>query len=603
MNIVLRYGANGQLASKCGVMHLQLCDPTTSSGTVVTTYGYNGQLPASETWSGTVSGAVSRTYDNALRAVSHSITRGATTSTVTLGYDADDLLVSAGSLTLSRSGSTGLITGSTLASIHDTLTANSFGEIDDYAAYYGSGTTNLLFREQVTGRDDVGRITAKTEVVGSTSHTYAYDFDAAGRLTDVSRDSSAIAHYEYDSNGNRIPLAGGHTQSTITQVSGELVDAAYDDQDRLRGTEYASGVETLYSYSANGELMSKSVSIDETTEVTSYAYDVLGNLREVTLDATGTPVVIEYVIDGNNRRVGKKVGGSLAQAWLYDGQLRIVAEVDGDGVLVSRFVYAAKANVPDYVIQGGTTYRIISDHLGSVRLVVNASTGAAVQEIAYDEFGNVLTDVVASGFAPVPFGFAGGLYDRATGLVRFGARDYDAETGRWTAKDPIGFEGGDSNLYGYVSNDPINDFDPTGLTTYGETSAATTLNSTLTRQFAPRTFELVKKAGCYALEETAMAAFKDVAYIGLLGGTGGGVYIGSTIQTLTGRFGPALQRHHRKFEHFLGIISPGNTGLSVRDIERSVQNLYIEMFGGGARLGNPPLAPGRRGSGRPFKLC
>jgi len=29
-----------------------------------------------------------------------------------------------------------------------------------------------------------------------------------------------------------------------------------------------------------------------------------------------------------------------------------------------------------------------------------------------------------------PFGFAGGLYDRDTNLVRFGARDYDPETGR-----------------------------------------------------------------------------------------------------------------------------------------------------------------------------
>jgi uncharacterized protein RhaS with RHS repeats len=34
--------------------------------------------------------------------------------------------------------------------------------------------------------------------------------------------------------------------------------------------------------------------------------------------------------------------------------------------------------------------------------------------------------------------------------------------GKWTAKDPIGFGGGDSNLYGYVLQDPVNFVDPTG---------------------------------------------------------------------------------------------------------------------------------------------
>jgi RHS repeat-associated protein len=71
----------------------------------------------------------------------------------------------------------------------------------------------------------------------------------------------------------------------------------------------------------------------------------------------------------------------------------------------------------------------------------------------YDEFGQVITDT-NPGFQP--FGFAGGLYDRDTKLVRFGARDYDPTVGRWTAKDPILFTGRDTNLYGYVLNDPVN---------------------------------------------------------------------------------------------------------------------------------------------------
>src|SRR5690606_30791259 len=73
-----------------------------------------------------------------------------------------------------------------------------------------------------------------------------------------------------------------------------------------------------------------------------------------------------------------------------------------------------------------------------------------------------------------PFGYAGGLYDAATGLVRFGARDYDAVTGRWTAKDPIGFGGGDTSLYRYAAGDPIGLIDPNGMLVWFVAGAAIT---------------------------------------------------------------------------------------------------------------------------------
>jgi len=56
----------------------------------------------------------------------------------------------------------------------------------------------------------------------------------------------------------------------------------------------------------------------------------------------------------------------------------------------------------------------------------------------------------------------GGIYDQHTQFTRFGARDYDAEPARWTSKDPIRFDGGDENLYGYVIGDPVNFIDPEG---------------------------------------------------------------------------------------------------------------------------------------------
>jgi RHS repeat-associated protein len=159
------------------------------------------------------------------------------------------------------------------------------------------------------------------------------------------------------------------------------------------------------------------------------------------------------------------VNGTLVQGWLYQDQLRPVAQLDGTGTnVVARFVYGSKPNVADYMVTSGGTYRIMSDHLGSPRAVVDVASGNLIETINFDEFGNetdTLAGTLPTGYVRIPFGFAGGLYDPDTGLVRFGARDYDASVGRWTSKDPIGFGGG-RNLYGYVVNDPINRFDPFG---------------------------------------------------------------------------------------------------------------------------------------------
>ncbi|MBT3053448.1 MAG: hypothetical protein KME69_01095 [Candidatus Thiodiazotropha sp. (ex Codakia orbicularis)] len=283
-------------------------------------------------------------------------------------------------------------------------------------------------------RDKLGHITEKTETIEGLSTTYVYSYDMAGRLETVSEDDIETALYEYDSNGNR------------THIDGNLV-ATYDEQDRLLTYSDAA-----YSYTANGELTQKT----ENGVTTHYSYDVLGNLMQVRLPGD---VVVDYIIDGSNRRIGKKVNGELVQGFLYKDQLNPIAELDGNNNIISRFVYATKINVPDYMIKEGITYRIISDHLGSPRLVVNTETDEVAQRIDYDAWGNVIQDT-NPGFQP--FGFAGGIYDLHTQFIRFGARDYDPEVGRWTIKDPIRFEGNDTNLFGYALNDPSNMQDITG---------------------------------------------------------------------------------------------------------------------------------------------
>lgn len=138
----------------------------------------------------------------------------------------------------------------------------------------------------------------------------------------------------------------------------------------------------------------------------------------------------------------------------------MIAELDQNGRLSKYFVYGSKSHVPDYFIDSNNEkFKIITDHLGSVRYVVNSSTGEVKLKMNHDEFGKVLVDTNPN---YLPFGFAGGIYDSSTGLVRFGVRDYDAQIARWTSKDPIRFNGGDTNLYGYVLQDPINYIDPKG---------------------------------------------------------------------------------------------------------------------------------------------
>jgi len=399
-------------------------DTINSSATTTTTlaYSYDGFLPTSETWTGAVSGNISRSYDNSFRLTGLAI-NGTSTN---YGYDNDSLLIQAGDLTLSRDTQNGLLTGTTLGSITTSRSYNSFGELQ-------SNSAGSLYSVSYI-RDDLGRISQKTETINSVTTVYGYTYNTAGQLTDVTQNGTPTQSYQYDSNGNR------------TYLNNALI-ASYDDQDRLSSYNGAS-----YLYTANGELLTKT----DNGAITQYDYDVLGNLRQVTLPDTTT---IDYLIDGRNRRVGKQVNGTLTQGFLYQDQLNPVAELDGSSNIIATFVYGSKANVPDYVIKGGNTYRIISDHLGSPRLVVNIADGVVAQQMDYDVWGNVTNDT-SPGFQP--FGFAGGVYDLHAGLVRFGARDYDPATGRWTAKDPIRFQGDGTNLYGYAVNDPVNWSDPNG---------------------------------------------------------------------------------------------------------------------------------------------
>ncbi len=405
------------------------------SDSVRVTSTFDGPLLTGTAWTGAVEGSVTATYDENFRIDTMTV-NGSSSARFT--YDEDSLVTSATAngvtLSLARDNATGRIDGTTLDSVSTSNSYNGFSELSVLSADFDGAD---LFRQDIE-RDALGRVTSISERVGATTREISYSYDELGRLVEARRDG-ATATYTYDLNGNRLNV----------DRDGEELSGTYDAQDRL----VAFGDQTI-EQTAQGDLL-RVVQDDSAIEL---SYDELGNLMTATSTAADGTTDVEYKVDGLGRRVAKRVNGAFDKAWFYRDALRPVAQIDAAGIFM-HFIYGTDGSAPDFILRAGTPLRVIKDHHGSVRLVVNALTGVIEQELDYDEFGRVLTDT-NPGFQP--FGFVGGLFDSDTGLVRFGKRDYSARFGRWLAKDQLGFGGGDTNLYGYCGNDPVNCTDPSG---------------------------------------------------------------------------------------------------------------------------------------------
>jgi RHS repeat-associated protein len=411
-------------------------------------FTYDGALPKEQTWNGAVTGQLGWTYDSDFRIASESV--GSTS--IKYGYDADGLVTCASPTSCAAPGADALrvawdpqvarVSAITLGSVSETRTYNEYGELATIQV--NNGSTPLFFESVHSAdhpRDALGRIAVKSETTPTGTVEWTYQYDHAGRLQRTLKDGELYESLTYDGNGNR----------TGRSTADDTLAATYDERDRL--LTYGN---FAYTYTPDGERRTKT---DTTTgEVTTYTYDALGNLSSVRLPSGD---LIEYVHDGVSRRVAKKRNGVVVSRWIYRDALRISAELDANGAVVTRYVYASRSAVPDYVVTAAGTFRLVSDHLGSPRALVNIASGQVATAVEYDAWGSVLTQ---SGDPwTLPFGFGGGHFDNDSGLVRFGARVYDPESGHWLSRDPILFDGGQANLYLYVNGDPVNNRDASGL--------------------------------------------------------------------------------------------------------------------------------------------
>ena len=399
------------------------------------TYTYDGRLLTSETSSGSLNQAVSYSYNNDFARVQATYAGQATG----YGYDNDGLLTQAGAFAITRHAGNGLPVSVSGAGLQLNRGFNGYGEVTSQSG----AVSGKAVGSWSLSRDNAGRTVRKTEAAGGISVVYDYLYEANGRLWKVLKDNVLVEEYAYDENGTRI-----FEMNTLRGIVNRSYE--YSDEDHL-----LKAGEWTYQYDLDGFFTNKTNSITPSNK-TQYFYSSRGELLTVVLPDGKH---IDYVCDPLGRRIAKKVNGVVVEKYLWQGLTHLLAVYDGGNVLRQRFEYADE-RMPVAMKMGSATYYLSYDQVGSLRLVADGS-GNVVKRISYDSFGNILEDTNPS--FKIPFGFAGGLHDRDTRLVRFGYRDYDPEVGRWTTKDPIGFAGKNTDLYGHVLNDPVNWIDPLGL--------------------------------------------------------------------------------------------------------------------------------------------
>jgi RHS repeat-associated protein len=289
----------------------------------------------------------------------------------------------------------------------------------------------------------VNRLTSMTSVDGLVNYTY----DSTGQLTVADHATQTDESYVHDLNGNRV-TANGQTYAT--------------------GTNNQLTTDGVYNYEYDNEGNQKSRTKIATGEVTEYFWDHRNRLITVKQRASAGGVIqwqVDYGYDAFDRMISRTLdadgqggGGAVTTFFVYDG-LQVVLALSPSGAVERRMLWGPAIDQLLASEDAGGVKWALADHLGTVRDVVDSS-GTLITHRKYDAFGNLVSGSTDPGWY---LGYTGRFFDLATGLQWNWQRWYDPKTGRWLSPDPINFLAGDTNLYRYVGNGPMNATDPLGL--------------------------------------------------------------------------------------------------------------------------------------------
>jgi len=281
-----------------------------------------------------------------------------------------------------------------------------------------------------------------------------YEYDDTYQLTKA-QTGPRKERYEYDDVGNRTfgptvkDVTGSYAHDDANRMTeGRKLDYAYDDLGRQTERRFTADKKWLQYWDGEGQL--KKVELMEGAEIhrrVTFKYDPFGRRVEkktaYSPDATPETVVTTYV---------------------YDREDIIYTETDVEGVVSkTHYIHGPGIGEPLAMVRDGAAYYYHADGLGNIVAITDANM-QVVQRYSYESFGRVKAS--DRSFKNI-YTYTGREWDSEIGLHYYRARYYDPMGGRFISKDPIGFSGGDVNLYGYVGNSPVVWVDPYGLSGSG----------------------------------------------------------------------------------------------------------------------------------------